>query len=133
VHTLDGPARAAATVASFRDGRQVGSDGNEIGESMDGTPATIDTESAVSTRYEKAARVKEVALCCPVTFRILTGAPYADEVVPVTPRKEIPLSRAKPFDCNQNAVRSPAETKGRRYKRTEKPAAEACGPGGNCR
>jgi arsenite methyltransferase len=69
---------------------------------------------------------------CDKTFRILTGAPYADEVVPVPPRKEIPLSRAKPFDCNQNAVRAPAETKGRRYKRTEKAVAEACGPDGNC-
>ncbi|HVH07895.1 MAG TPA: methyltransferase domain-containing protein, partial [Myxococcota bacterium] len=35
---------------------------------MDGTPATIDTESAVRARYGKAARVKEAALCCPVTY-----------------------------------------------------------------
>jgi arsenite methyltransferase len=69
---------------------------------------------------------------CDKTFRILTGEPYADEVIPVPPIKDIPLSRAKPFDCSRSDVRDPAETKGKRYKKTEKPAAEACGPGGSC-
>lgn len=68
---------------------------------------------------------------CDKTFHILTGEPYASEIIPVPPLKEIPLARAKPFDCSQDVVRAPAETKGKRYKRTEKPA-EACGPGGNC-
>jgi ubiquinone/menaquinone biosynthesis C-methylase UbiE len=68
---------------------------------------------------------------CDKTYRILTDAPYAAEVIPVPPRKDVPLSRAKPFDCGRSAVRAPAETKGKRYKRTEK-AAAACAPGGSC-
>ncbi|MEW6268294.1 MAG: methyltransferase domain-containing protein [Thermodesulfobacteriota bacterium] len=68
---------------------------------------------------------------CDKTFRILTGAPYGDQIVPVPPRKEIPLARAKPFDCSQSAVRAPAVTKGKRYKRTEAQAA-VCSPGGGC-
>jgi len=35
---------------------------------MDGTPRTIETESAVRTRYEAAARVKEATRCCPVSY-----------------------------------------------------------------
>src|SRR5262245_51308379 len=68
---------------------------------------------------------------CDKTYRILTDAPYAEEIVPVPPRKEIPLARAKPFDCSQSAVRPPELTKGKRYKRTET-SAGACGPGGSC-
>jgi len=37
-------------------------------ETMDGTPATIDTESVVRARYGAAARAKETALCCPVSY-----------------------------------------------------------------
>jgi arsenite methyltransferase len=68
---------------------------------------------------------------CDKTYHILTNAPYADEVIPVPPLKDIPLSRAKPFDCGQSAVRHPAETKGKRYKRTVQ-AAAVCGPGSGC-
>ena len=68
---------------------------------------------------------------CDKTFRILTGEPYGAEIVPVPPRKEIPLSRAKPFDCTRNDVRDPAETKGKRYRKTAAGAA-ACGPDGGC-
>jgi ubiquinone/menaquinone biosynthesis C-methylase UbiE len=68
---------------------------------------------------------------CDKTYHILTGAPYADEVIPVPPLKDIPLSRAKPFDCGQSALRHPAETKGKRYKRTVQ-AVAACGPGSAC-
>src|SRR5262244_1882468 len=35
---------------------------------MASTPLTIDPESAVRARYEAAARVKENALCCPVSY-----------------------------------------------------------------
>ena len=30
--------------------------------------AIMDTESAVRARYEKAARAREVTLCCPVSY-----------------------------------------------------------------
>lgn len=68
---------------------------------------------------------------CDKTFRILTGEPYGRDVIPVPPLKEIPLSRAKQFDCNRNDVRHPAETKGKRYRKTTT-AAAACAPGGGC-
>jgi len=68
---------------------------------------------------------------CDKTYRILTGAPYAEAIIPVPPRKEIPRARAKPFDCSQSGVRPPALTKGKRYKRTET-SAGACGPGNSC-
>jgi ubiquinone/menaquinone biosynthesis C-methylase UbiE len=68
---------------------------------------------------------------CDKTFHILTDAPYAGEIIPVPPLKEVPLARAAPFDCGQSAVRAPAETKGKRYKRTAAGAA-ACAPSGSC-
>jgi len=71
---------------------------------------------------------------CDKTYRILTGEPYASQIVPVPPLKEIPLRRAKPFACGPTAagaLRSPAETKGKRYRKTEN-AAAACAPGSGC-
>jgi len=68
---------------------------------------------------------------CDKTYRILTGEPYGAEVLPVPPLKDIPLARAKPFDCSRSDVRDPAETKGKRYKKTVAGSA-ACAPGGAC-
>jgi hypothetical protein len=39
---------------------------------------------------------------CDKTYRILTGEPYARDVVPVPPIKEVPMNKAKPFACGQN-------------------------------
>ncbi len=69
---------------------------------------------------------------CDKTYRLLTGQPYADEVIAVPPRKEIPLEKARPFACGQTALRSPAETKGKRYRKTDKAAAACCAPGSDC-
>ncbi len=68
---------------------------------------------------------------CDKTYRILTSEPYAAAIVPVPPLKEIPLRRAKPFACGQTALRSPAETKGQRYRKTENASAD-CAPGSGC-
>ncbi len=68
---------------------------------------------------------------CDKTYRIYTSEPYASQIVPVPPLKEIPLRRAKPFACRRNAFRSPAETKGKGYRKTEN-AAAACAPGSGC-
>lgn len=51
------------------------------------------------------------AAVCEKTFRILTSAPYAAELIPVEPYVPIPVAQAKPFDC-RSTVRAPAETKG---------------------
>jgi ubiquinone/menaquinone biosynthesis C-methylase UbiE len=68
---------------------------------------------------------------CDKTYRILTSAPYADETIGIAPLKEIPLKKARPFACGPAAVRPPAVTKGKRYKKTENAAAE-CVPGSGC-
>ncbi len=68
---------------------------------------------------------------CEKTYRILNGEPYASQVAPVPPLKPLPRGKAKPFACGQSALRSPAETKGKRYRKTEN-AAAACAPGSGC-
>lgn len=68
---------------------------------------------------------------CDKTYRILTSEPYASQIIPVPPLKEIPKRQAKPFACGQNGLRSPAETKGKRYRKTQD-AAAACTPGSGC-
>ncbi|HEV8385034.1 MAG TPA: methyltransferase domain-containing protein [Candidatus Acidoferrales bacterium] len=68
---------------------------------------------------------------CDKTYRILTGEPYAKEIVPVPPRKEVPLKKARPFACGESSLRAPAETKGKRYRKTVN-AAAACAPGSGC-
>jgi arsenite methyltransferase len=68
---------------------------------------------------------------CDKTYRILTGEPYAAQVAPVPPIKEISLRKAKRFACGQSSLRAPAETKGKRYRKTVN-AAATCAPGSGC-
>ena len=68
---------------------------------------------------------------CDKTYNILTGEPYARDIVPVPPLKTISLKNARAFACGQNSLRAPAETKGRRYRKTENAAAR-CAPGSGC-
>jgi hypothetical protein len=49
----------------------------------------------------------------------------------MTRNSEIPLKKAEPFDCKRAALRSPAEIKGKGYRRTEN-AAVGCAPGSGC-
>lgn len=67
---------------------------------------------------------------CEKTYRLLTAEPYAAEVIPVPPLRR-PRRKRIPFACGQSAVRPPAETKGKRYRKTENLAA-ACAPGSGC-
>ena len=69
---------------------------------------------------------------CDKTYKILTQAPYADDVIPVPPRKEVLLRKAKGFRCNGAAVRDARETKGKRYRKTVPAAGTVCGPEGCC-
>jgi len=68
---------------------------------------------------------------CDKTYGILTSEPYAAEVSGIPPHKEIPLKKARPYTCGQSGLRAPAETKGRRYRKTIN-AADACVPGSGC-
>ncbi|MFQ5662841.1 MAG: methyltransferase domain-containing protein [Terriglobia bacterium] len=69
---------------------------------------------------------------CDKTYKILTQAPYADSVIPVPPRREVPLSKARGFLCPGAALRDPRETKGKRYRKTISPTRSVCGPEGCC-
>ncbi len=66
---------------------------------------------------------------CEKTYRLLTAEPYARDIIPVPPHR--PVRKPQPFACGQNALRSPAETKGRRYRKTILSSA-ACAPGSGC-
>lgn len=82
---------------------------------------------------------------CDKTFQIFSKDPYHGDVILVPPRREIPLTKAKPFsatnrggsatqsggDCSRNPERGPRETKGKRYQRTTS-AVSVCTPGTCC-
>lgn len=69
---------------------------------------------------------------CDKTYRILTQAPYAGEIISVSPLKPVPLKRAKKFACDTAAVRDPRETKGKRYRKTTQVKKDSCGPEDCC-
>jgi SAM-dependent methyltransferase len=45
------------------------------------------------------------------TFELLQREPYASQITPVRPLIEVPESEARPFGCNVDKLRSPAQTK----------------------
>lgn len=55
---------------------------------------------------------------CDKTFGIYSREPYATHFQPVPPRREIPLSRAKPWSYAHPPLRHPRETKGHTYRAT---------------
>jgi len=65
---------------------------------------------------------------CDKTFHLYTDptGPYAGDIVPVTPRVEVPLEDARAFACDGNHVRSPRETKGATYRATETADGPSC-------
>jgi arsenite methyltransferase len=68
---------------------------------------------------------------CEKTYGILTSEPYAQQIAPVPPLLAVSPRRAKPFECGQAALRAPAQTKGKRYRKSVN-AAAACAPGSGC-
>jgi ubiquinone/menaquinone biosynthesis C-methylase UbiE len=68
---------------------------------------------------------------CDKTFQILSNAPYKDEIIFIEPLKEIPLAKAKPFDCSRTTERHPKESKGMKYKITTN-TNSVCMEGGCC-
>lgn len=65
---------------------------------------------------------------CDKTFQILTApkSPYAKDIIPVAPYKNIPLEEATEFSCKSKAIRHPKETKGMDYRLTENNNESAC-------
>lgn len=68
---------------------------------------------------------------CDKTFQIFSKAPYRDDVVLIHPKKEIPISKAKPFNCGRSSERDPRETKGKKYRKNML-AQSKCMDGGCC-
>jgi arsenite methyltransferase len=68
---------------------------------------------------------------CEKTFNIMSKAPYGEHMVLIKPRREIPLEKAKPFDCGRSTERHSRESKGEAYKQTDKEAS-SCLDGGCC-
>ncbi|MBI4358008.1 MAG: methyltransferase domain-containing protein [Candidatus Omnitrophica bacterium] len=68
---------------------------------------------------------------CDKTYQIYSKAPYYNDFILVPPSKDVPLSKAKPFDCSRDSERHPEETKGKRFKRTTK-VKSVCMDGGCC-
>lgn len=61
---------------------------------------------------------------CRKTFRIMSSAPYAEQMIPVEPLT--PVTEPRPFPCTGGALlRDPRETKGEDYTAT----VEGCEPG----
>lgn len=78
-------------------------------------------------------RGERVAVCAK-TYGILTGAPYAEQLIAVPPQREVPEAERGVFDCSRPTRRHPRETKGEEYRATTE-AAECCEPaadGGCC-
>ena len=116
----------------------------ESKESDDAQPTTTPEPAPTTTRPPASTAAPSTSTSPPTSVVdgpdpgvvIAESAPmdtmgYGADIVPVPPLKDIPLSRAKPFDCSRSDVRDPAETKGKRYKKTAAGPA-VCAPGGSC-
>ncbi len=68
---------------------------------------------------------------CDKTFQIYSKEPYRADLIFIEPRKEIPLAKAKAFDCARGVQRHPKETKGLAYRKTSESNSN-CLDGGCC-
>ena len=68
---------------------------------------------------------------CDKTYNLYKKSPYRDFFEFVYPIVDVPLAKAKPFDCSRTALRHPKETKGHDYDVTTA-ASNKCCDGDNC-
>jgi arsenite methyltransferase len=68
---------------------------------------------------------------CDKTYNLYKKAPYREFFEFVDPVVDVPLERAKPFDCSRTALRHPKESKGQDYNATTE-AKNKCCDGGSC-
>lgn len=73
---------------------------------------------------------------CDKTFHLMTDAdsPYAQQVIPIVPSREVPAEQAQPFHCTGSAIRPPHVTKQGQDTRTIRNADApcCCDDGGSC-
>ena len=65
---------------------------------------------------------------CDKTLKLYTDpkGPYAQDMIPILPYEDIPLETAAVFDCTQNHIRPPRQTKGLDYRETVMNEGSAC-------
>jgi len=68
---------------------------------------------------------------CDKTYNLYKKAPYREFFEFVDPIFDVPLARAKPFDCSRTALRHPKESKGQDYDVTTEAKGKCC-DGGSC-
>jgi ubiquinone/menaquinone biosynthesis C-methylase UbiE len=68
---------------------------------------------------------------CDKTYQLYSKPPYQDQFILVPPKEEIPLEKARIFDCSRDSRRHPRETKGADYRVTEA-SSNICAPGSGC-
>ena len=68
---------------------------------------------------------------CDKTYNLYEKAPYREFFAFVDPIFDVPLARAKPFDCSRTALRHPKESKGQDYDVTTEAKGKCC-DGGSC-
>lgn len=69
---------------------------------------------------------------CDKTYHLYGQEPYKSQITQLPPTDLIPLEEAAEFDCQQTALRDPAETKKGRSGLTLLPGDDCCGDGGSC-
>jgi ubiquinone/menaquinone biosynthesis C-methylase UbiE len=74
----------------------------------------------------------ERSAVCAKTYRILSSPPYADQIVPIPSRVDLPDHQRGPFDCARSTHRHPRETKGEDYRVTRDAAGGCAGPSECC-
>jgi arsenite methyltransferase len=68
---------------------------------------------------------------CDKTYHLYKKTPYGEFFEFVDPVIDVPLAKAKSFDCSRTALRHPKETKGEDYKATTESNNKCC-DGGSC-
>jgi hypothetical protein len=63
---------------------------------------------------------------CAKTYGILTGEPYAEQLVPLPPRVGVPLAERGTFESTGSRRRDPRESKGADYSASHKPEPSGC-------
>ena len=86
----------------------------------------VDDDGHTLVRGERTA-------VCRKTFSIYGREPYADDLTPVSPLKEVAESEAPLFDCSSDGLRDPSETKVGVKRADKAPGVDSCGePEGGC-
>ena len=64
---------------------------------------------------------------CHRTFETLMAEPYAGQFIAVQPQQEIPIEKAKVFDCSTDHLRDPKVTKGGKMNLPISDGGDCCG------